>query len=91
MLNAPPDPSGKYLLVHFYEGTGRRLVGRMHPRNLGISLYTHDVQDLGAILDRAGSDEILAGPAEVAVGPDRYRIAILAGPNEERFEIRQPV
>ena len=91
VLNAPPDPSGKYLLVHFYEGTGRRLAGRMHPRNLGISLYTHDVEDVDAVAGRAGPDEILAGPAEVAVGPDRYRIAILAGPNEERFEIRQPL
>lgn len=91
VFNAPPDPSGKYLLVHFYEGTGRRLVGRMHPGNLGISLYTHDVDDVGAVVARAGPDEILAGPTEVAVGPDRYRIAILAGPNEERFEIRQPL
>ena len=89
VFNAPPDPSGKYLLVHFYEGTGRRLADRMHPRNLGISLYTHDVEDLDAVVDRAGSDEILAGPAEVVVGSDRYRIAILAGPYEERFEIRQ--
>lgn len=91
VFNAPPDPSGKYLLVHFYEGTGRRLAGRMHPRNLGISLYTHDVEDLEAVLSRANPDEILAGPSEVPVGCDRYRIAILAGPNEERFEIRQPL
>ena len=89
VFNAPPDPSGKYLLVHFHEGTGRRLTGRMHPRNLGISLYTHDVDDLSSVLDRADPDAILAGPTDVAVGPDRYRIAILAGPNEERFEIRQ--
>ena len=89
VFNAPPDPSGKYLLVHFYEGTGRRLAGRMHPCNLGISLYTHDVGDLDAVVGRASPQEILAGPAEVAVGSDRYRIAILVGPNEERFEIRQ--
>ena len=91
VFNSPPDPSGKYLLVHFYEGTGRRLTGRMHPGNFGISLYTHDVEDLDQVLDRATDDEILAGPAEVPVGADRYRIAILAGPSEERFELRQPV
>ena len=89
VFNAPPDPSGKYLLVHFYEATGRRLEGRMQPCNLGISLYTHDVEDLEGVLARAGHDAILAGPSEAPVGPDRYRIAILAGPNEERFEIRQ--
>ena len=61
----------------------------MHPRNLGISLYTHDVEDLDAVVGRASPQEILAGPAEVVVGSDRYRIAILAGPYEERFEIRQ--
>ena len=90
VYNAPPDPSGKYLLVHFYERTGRRLIGRMHPRNLGISLDTHDVADLDGVLRRASPDEILAGPVEVPVGSSRYRIAILGGPNEEGFEIREP-
>ena len=91
VFNAPPDPSGKYLLVHFYERTGRRLTGRMQPGNLGISLYTHDTDDLEEVLRRADPGEILAGPAEVPVGSDLYRIAILAGPGEERFEIRRPV
>ena len=89
VFNSPPDPSGKYLLIHFFEGTGSRLEGRMRPGHLGISLYTHDVDDLAVFVAAAGPEAVVAGPTEARVGEERYRIAILAGPNEERFELRE--
>jgi len=88
----PDEPSGKYLLVHFFEASKRRLEGRMRPGHLGISLYTHDVEDLTGLerrLREAGV-EIVSGPTTVAAGPaGTYRALLARGPNEELFELRE--
>lgn len=86
------EPSGKYLLVHFFAASKRRLAGRMRPGHLGVSLYTHDVEHLAGIegrLRQAGI-EIISGPVEVNAGrAGRYRVLLARGPNEELFELRE--
>jgi catechol 2,3-dioxygenase-like lactoylglutathione lyase family enzyme len=86
------EPSGKYLLVKFFVDSARRLTGRMRPGRLGVSLYTHDVADLDALLDRLRSVEAppVAGPEEIDLGSaGRWRIALVRGPNEDLFELRE--
>ncbi|GIW07591.1 MAG: hypothetical protein KatS3mg060_2396 [Dehalococcoidia bacterium] len=87
------EPSGKYLLVHFFEASRRRLTGRMRPGHLGVSLFSHDVGDLEAALRQlsAAGGAIVAGPSDVDLGSmGQRRIALVRGPNEELFELRMP-
>lgn len=87
----PPEPSGKYLLVHFFDATGKRLRGRMQPGNLGVSLFTHTVGDLDALLPQvpAAGGAVVGEPREVTLGDKVWRVALVRGPNEELFELRQ--
>ena len=52
MYTQKGEASGKILLVHFFERTGRRLVNRMKPGNLGFSLLTHDTDDINGLYTR---------------------------------------
>lgn len=81
------EPSGKILLVHFFERSTTRIAGRMHPSNLGVALYTHDTGDLEALAARltAGGVPIEAEPANV----DGERALLARGPNGELFEFTQ--
>jgi catechol 2,3-dioxygenase-like lactoylglutathione lyase family enzyme len=76
------EPSGKYLLVHFFDASTRRLTGRMQPGKLGISLYTHEVDDLARFL-HAPELVVERGPAVV----EGRRLVLARGPNEELFEL----
>ena len=87
MYVEPGQPSGKILLVHFFDQTGKRLEGRMMPGRLGFSLLSHDCDDLEALKDRLAS----AG-ARIVVDPtwvDEYRLMLVEGPNCELFEFTQ--
>ena len=81
------EPSGKILLVHFFDQTTKRLTGRMMPGRLGFSLLTHDCDDLD------GLHSVLAGaPCRIVVPPstvDDYRLMLVEGPNCELFEFVQ--
>lgn len=87
MYVQPNEPSGKILLVHFFDQTGKRLERRAGPGKLGFSLLTHDCDDLDALHDR------LAGiGARVLVPPcavDDYRLMLVEGPNCEVFEFTE--
>lgn len=91
VFSDPPEPSGKYLLVHFFDATGKRLRGRMRPGNLGVSLFTHNVEDLDGVLSAAArrGSEVVSQPQVVTVANRPWRIALVRGPNEELFELRQ--
>ena len=82
------EPSGKILLVHFFERTGVRLKDRMRPGHLGFSLMTHAVDDLDELHRRlaSGGYRIITAPITVESwrGPQRLMLAV--GPNEELFE-----
>lgn len=86
----PTEPSGKYLLVHFFEKSTRRLNGRMRPGMLGVSLFTHEVDDVDALVRQltAAGGTLVSGPAEITFAPfGRRRHALVRGPNEELFEL----
>jgi catechol 2,3-dioxygenase-like lactoylglutathione lyase family enzyme len=92
VYQAPGEPSGKYLLVHFFERSTRRLRGRMRPGRFGISLYSHEVSNLEALLAhlQGVGAPVVSGPTVVDLGSGgRWRLALVAGPNEELFELRQ--
>jgi catechol 2,3-dioxygenase-like lactoylglutathione lyase family enzyme len=83
------EPSGKILLVHFFENSGKRLKGRMQPGNLGFSLLTHltaDVDAVTASVARHGF-EVMTPPTTVQVAGASRRIALVRGPNEELLEL----
>jgi catechol 2,3-dioxygenase-like lactoylglutathione lyase family enzyme len=85
------EASGKILLVHFYERTGRRLTDRMRPSRLGFSLLTHETDDLAA-LHRALLDAghaVLTPPTRVGGWPGERLVMLAKGPNEELFEFYQ--
>jgi catechol 2,3-dioxygenase-like lactoylglutathione lyase family enzyme len=87
MYVEPDEPSGKILLVHFFDQTGKRLEGRAGPGKLGFSLLTHDCDDLDALhqrLEGIGA-RILATPRAV----DDYRMMLVEGPNCEVFEFTE--
>jgi catechol 2,3-dioxygenase-like lactoylglutathione lyase family enzyme len=87
LYQEPAEPSGKILLVHFGGASRRRLTGRMHPRRLGVALYTHGAADLDALrlkLEAAGA-VIVRSP----VDGGGCRILLARGPNEELFEFEQ--
>jgi catechol 2,3-dioxygenase-like lactoylglutathione lyase family enzyme len=81
----PGEPSGKYLFVHFYGASEKPLAGGMRPGHLGISLYTHEVDDLERYRGSPGL-RVERGPAEV----EGRRLALARGPNEELFELVEP-
>ncbi len=82
------EPSGKVLLVHFFEASTRRLTGRMRPGRLGVSLFTHlapDLDDLKAKIEGPGVD-IVTPPTSVATASGIQRLMLVKGPNEELLE-----
>ena len=86
----PAEPSGKYLLLHYFSASKGRLRDRMRPGRLGTSLYTHAVDDLDGVHRSlvAGGAEILADPRAVDIGsPGHARLLLARGPNEELFEL----
>lgn len=90
MYHGHGEPSGKILLVHFETGLPeRRLVGRMHPSRLGVTLFTHGAPDLDAVAARLSRCH---GRIELPPTPvDGTRIMLVRGPNEELFEIVEQV
>lgn len=87
LYGAEGEPSGKLLLVHFYEASVRRLEGRMRPGHLGVAMFTHSTRDIKGLRRRvlASGNSVLAGPAEV---PEYGgRAMVVTGPNDELFEI----
>jgi catechol 2,3-dioxygenase-like lactoylglutathione lyase family enzyme len=89
----PAEPSGKILLVHFFQASRRRLVGRMRPGRLGVVLYSHhsdDVDGLHNDLSAAGY-EIVTPPTTLDAPGASRRILLARGPNEELFEFHQTV
>lgn len=83
------EPSGKILLVHFFERSGKRLMGRMRPGHLGFSLLTHLTQAVDAVaanVARCGF-EVVSAPASVSIAGRSRRIALVRGPNEEMIEL----
>ena len=87
MYVQPGEASGKILLVHFFEQTGKRLEGRAGPGKLGFSLLTHDCDDLDALQTRL--TELGANILVPACDVDDYRLMLVAGPNCEVFEFTQ--
>lgn len=89
IYTAAGEPSGKILLVHFFERSGKRLHGRMRPGNLGFCLLTHLARDVDAAVAsvaRHGFDVVTA-PSDVIVAGERRRVALVRGPNEELLEL----
>jgi len=88
LYGKPPEASGKILLVHFFERTGKRLVGRMKPGNLGFTLLTHDTKEIDALhgrLKKFGA-KIVTPPTVISGDGKPYRMMMVKGPNEEMFE-----
>jgi catechol 2,3-dioxygenase-like lactoylglutathione lyase family enzyme len=84
----PGEASGKILLVHFFERTGKRLAGRMQPGHLGFSLLTHLTPDLDELHRRlaAAAAPIVCPPHWVTLPSGGARLMLVRGPNEEMFE-----
>ncbi len=91
MYTQKGEASGKILLVHFFDRTGKRLAGRMKPGNLGFSLLTHDTDDINALYTRlrAVGADIPTPPTLIEGDGAPYRIMLAKGPNEEMFEFVQ--
>ncbi|MCC7068660.1 MAG: hypothetical protein IT523_09410, partial [Burkholderiales bacterium] len=85
------EASGKVLIVHFFERSGRRQVDRMRPGRLGFSLMTHACDDLDALAQRpdAGRFGIVVPPTRIRTGYDERRVLLATGPNEELLEFVQ--
>ncbi|MDX2224234.1 MAG: VOC family protein [Rhodospirillaceae bacterium] len=91
LYGKPPEASGKILVVHFYDRTGKRLKGRMKPGHLGFSLLTHDTADIDKLhrdLKSFGA-KIVTPPTPIADDGAPYRTMLVQGPNEEMFEFTQ--
>ncbi len=88
LMAEPGQASGKILLVHFFERTGKRLRGRMRPGNLGFALLTHRCRDLDTLAAKLATAGIAPqfGPDYVHYGQRRERVLVVPGPNEELFE-----
>jgi len=85
------EASGKILCVHFFDRTGKRLMGRMKPGKLGFSLLTHDTDNIDE-MHRRLSDmgyEIFKPPTLIKGDGDAYRMMLVKGPNEEMFEFTE--
>lgn len=87
------EASGKVLIVHFYERTGRRLVDRMRPGRLGFSLMSHACDDLDTLAQRlgAGGFAVVAPPTLVRTDHDERRVLLARGPDEELLEFIQAI
>lgn len=84
------EPSGKILLVHFFDQTGKRLTGRMRPGHLGFSLLTHDVEDIDALQQRlVAAGASIVTPPTLIEDESPYKMMLAQGPNEELFEFTQ--
>ena len=84
----PAQASGKVLLIRFQGPAQRRLRGRMRPGNLGISLYSCEVEGLDALkraIEVAGL-QALSGPALSSLGGEKGRVMLAQGPDEVLFE-----
>jgi catechol 2,3-dioxygenase-like lactoylglutathione lyase family enzyme len=89
LLRDPAQPSGKLLIVHFYERTTRELANPMRPGNVGINLFSTRCANLELLRERlqlaglAGHLPIL----HVALGDGMpARVMLTRGPNGELFE-----
>jgi catechol 2,3-dioxygenase-like lactoylglutathione lyase family enzyme len=87
----PGEASGKILLVHFCGASTERLRGRMTPGHLGVTLFSHDCDDVEALAGRAEAHggRTMVAPVDVPVQGGVERTTIVCGPNEERFEFVQ--
>ena len=88
LYGKPPEASGKILLVHFFDRTGKRLKGRMKPGHLGFTLLTHDTREIDALhsrLKKFGAS-IVTPPTTITGDGKPYRMMMVKGPNEEMFE-----
>ncbi len=88
LYGKPPEASGKILLVHFFEQTGKRLKNRMKPGHLGFTLLTHDTDEIDALHGRlkAFGAKIVTPPTTISDDGRPYRMMLVQGPNEEMFE-----
>jgi hypothetical protein len=86
MYTQKGEPSGKILLVYFFDATGKRLTGRMQPGHLGLSCLTHETDELEALQTRLDPSAIVTPPTRIADPEDAYRVMLVRGPNEEMFE-----
>ncbi|MCB2106623.1 MAG: VOC family protein [Rhodobacteraceae bacterium] len=93
MYSRPPEASGKILLVHFFDRTGKRLKGRMKPGNLGFTLLTHDTKDIVALHRKlkAARAKVITPPTLITDDGKPYMTMLAQGPNEEMFEFTQAV
>lgn len=84
------EPSGKILLVHFFDQTGKRLAGRMRPGHLGFSLLTHDVDDIDALHARlSAAGAAILTPPTLIDDDTPFKMMLAEGPNEELFEFTE--
>ena len=83
------EPSGKYLLLHYFSASTGRLRHRMRPGLLGLSLYSHRIDNLDGLSERftAGGAELAMAARRVPDGaPAGTRRLLARGPNDELFE-----
>lgn len=83
------EPSGKYLLPHYFSASTGRLRHRMRPGLLGFSLYSHRIDNLDGLSERftAGGAELAMAARRVPDGaPAGTRRLLARGPNDELFE-----
>jgi catechol 2,3-dioxygenase-like lactoylglutathione lyase family enzyme len=87
------EVSGKVLLIRFQGARQKRLVGRMRPGHLGISLYSCQVDGLDELRERLADfgAPILAGPLEVRAGGSARRVLLAEAPDEVVFEFFEAV
>ena len=76
------EPSGKYLLVNFFDASTLRLAHRQQPGLLGIALYTHEVAAVETWIERAAvrGTVVVAGPWPSSTSTDRVGCCSCAGP-----------
>ena len=86
MYTKEGEPSGKILLLHFFDATGKRLTGRMQPGNLGFSMLIHETDELDALHGRLNSGAVVTPPTLIRDPDGDYRVMLARGPNEELFE-----
>ena len=88
---AEGEPSGKILLVHFFERTGKRLTGRMRPGHLGFSLLIHETDDLDGLMRWCTDNghDVVTPPTDVDDLDGAKRMALVRGPNEEMFQFTE--
>jgi catechol 2,3-dioxygenase-like lactoylglutathione lyase family enzyme len=92
LVRNPSQASGKVLLIRFKGVAQSRLRGRMRPGNLGISLYTCQVDGLDAMrrsLEKQGLN-IYSRPAITTTAGERRRVMLVPGPDEVLFEFFEP-